>query len=254
MLCKKCKIELVENTDQFNETEMHLLGPNWTHYKCNKCGEGTHISSPPSADGGLEIGGEINVEQIETIAINDNDLIADGEATAIDDMIEQAKELVKNINLLKEYADAAMDIPESQKLNEAIEARNEAQKMFDEAIAKINVPTIEINDQEEKLQNLLKKIGERIDDKDWKKDPIQKTKKRVERNGAIIVRSMRTDRKIIPELFVKNHPLITNELVNEGKITIPLKYAEEKLSKTDVNAVCSIKETKTYEMRVNHRA
>jgi len=42
--------------------------------------------------------------------------------------------------------------------------------------------------------------------------------------------------------------------VNEGKITIPLKYAEEKLSKTDVNAVCSIKETKTYEMRVNHRA
>lgn len=254
MICKKCKIEMVENTDQFNETEMHLLGPNWTHFKCTKCGEGTHISSPPYADGGLKTEGEMNVEQIETITINDDDLIASGEATAIDDMIEQAKELMKNINLLKEYAEAITDIPEKQKLDEATEARNEAQKVFDEAIAKINVPTIEINDQEEKLQNLLKEIGERIDNKDWKKDPIQKTKKRFEKNGAIIVRSLRTDRKIIPELFVKNHPLITNELVNEGKITIPLKYAEEKLSKNDVNAVCTIKETKTYELKINHRA
>ena len=246
MICKKCKIELVENTNQFNETEMHLLGPNWTHYKCNKCGEGTHISSPPSADGGLKIGGEINVEQIETVTLADDEVAVDDD---VDAMIEQAKELFKTIQLMKEFVKTATDIPEKKEFEEA-------QAKWDETLGKIieNLPTADLHDRETQLNDLLDQIGERIKEKDWKKDPIQKTKKRFEKNGAIIVRSIRTDRKIIPELFVKNHPLITNELVNEGKITIPLKYAEEKLSKTDVNAVCSIKETKTYEMRVNHRA
>jgi len=234
MLCKKCKIEMVENTDQFNETDMHLLGPNWTHYKCNKCGEGTHMP-------------------IDTIEITDNieEIDADGEATAanIDDMIEQAKELVKTIKLMKEFIETATDVPEKQEFDEA-------QAKWNETLGKImeNLPTAELRDKENELNELLEKIGEQINEKEWKKDPIQKTKKRVEKNGAIIVRAMRTERKIIPELFVKNHPLITNELVNEGKITIPLKYAEEKLSKTAVNAVCSIKETKTYEMRINPRA
>ena len=245
MLCKKCKIEMVENTDQFNETDMHLLGPNWTHYKCNKCGEGTHTLKQPTED-------RIIAEEIalETIEINEDEIIdVGGEAANIDNMIEQAKELVKTIKLMKEFIETATDIPEKQEFEEA-------QAKWNETIEKIkeNLPTAELNDKETQLSELLEKIGEQINEKDWKRDPIQKTKKRVEKNGAIIVRAMRTDRKIIPELFVKNHPLITNELVNEGKITIPLKYAEEKLSKTAVNAVCSIKETKTYEMRINPRA
>lgn len=236
---------MVENTDQFNETDMHLLGPNWTHYKCNKCGEGTHTLKKPTDDRIIE-------EEIalETIEINEDEIIdVGGEAANIDSMIEQAKELVKTIKLMKEFIETATDIPEKQEFEEA-------QAKWNETIEKIkeNLPTAELNDKETQLSELLERIGEQINEKDWKRDPIQKTKKRVEKNGAIIVRAMRTDRKIIPELFVKNHPLITNELVNEGKVTIPLKYAEEKLSKTAVNAVCSIKETKTYEMRINPRA
>lgn len=245
MLCKKCKIEMVENTDQFNETDMHLLGPNWTHYKCNKCGEGTHTLKKPTDDRIIE-------EEIalETIEINEDEIIdVGGEAANIDSMIEQAKELVKTIKLMKEFVETATDIPEKQEFEEA-------QAKWNETLGKImeNLPTADLRDKETQLSELLEKIGEQINEKDWKRDPIQKTKKRVEKNGAIIVRAMRTDRKIIPELFVKNHPLITNELVNEGKITIPLKYAEEKLSKTAVNAVCSIKETKTYEIRVTPSA
>lgn len=242
MLCKKCKIEMVENTDQFNETDMHLLGPNWTHYKCNKCGEGTHTLKKQTKD--MIVEEEI---ALETIEINEDEIIdVGGEAANIDSMIEQAKELVKTIKLMKEFIETATDIPEKQEFEEA-------QAKWNETIEKIkeNLPTAELHDKENELNELLEKIGEQINEKDWKRDPIQKTKKRVEKNGAIIVRAMRTDRKIIPELFVKNHPLITNELVNEGKVTIPLKYAEEKLSKTAVNAVCSIKETKTYEMRIN---
>lgn len=251
MLCKKCKIEMVENTDQFNETDMHLLGPNWTHYKCNKCGEGTHTRKKPTKD--MVVEEEIALDEVDTIEITDNieEIDADGEATAanIDSMIEQAKELVKTIKLMKEFIETATDVPEKQEFEEA-------QTKWNETLGKImeNLPTADLRDKENELNELLEKIGEQINEKEWKKDPIQKTKKRVEKNGAIIVRAMRTDRKIIPELFVKNHPLITNELVNEGKVTIPLKYAEEKLSKTAVNAVCSIKETKTYEMRINPRA
>lgn len=245
MLCKKCKIEMVENTDQFNETDMHLLGPNWTHYRCNKCGEGTHMLKKPTED-------RIIAEEIalETIKIAEDEIIdVGGEAANIDSMVEQAKELIKTIKLMKEFIETATDIPEKQEFEEA-------QAKWNETLGKImeNLPTADLRDKENELNELLEKIGEQINEKEWKKDPIQKTKKRVEKNGTIIVRAMRTDRKIIPELFVKNHPLITNELVNEGKITIPLKYAEEKLSKTAVNAVCSIKETKTYEMRINPRA
>lgn len=246
MLCKKCKIELIENTEQFNKTELHLLGTNWTHYKCNKCGEGTHTLKQPHED--RSITEEIELETIETIAIEDNKEV-DVDGKAVNAMIEQAKELVKTIKLMKEFVETATDIPEKQEFEEA-------QAKWNETLGKImeNLPTADLRDKENELNELLEKIGEQINEKDWKRDPIQKTKKRVEKNGAIIVRAMRTDRKIIPELFVKNHPLITNELVNEGKITIPLKYAEEKLSKTAVNAVCSIKETKTYEMRINPRA
>lgn len=236
---------MVENTDQFNETDMHLLGPNWTHYKCNKCGEGTHTLKKQTKD--MIVEEEI---ALETIEINEDEIIdVGGEAANIDNMIEQAKELVKTIKLMKEFVETATDIPEKQEFEEA-------QAKWNETLGKImeNLPTADLRDKENELNELLEKIGEQINEKEWKKDPIQKTKKRVEKNGAIIVRAMRTDRKIIPELFVKNHPLITNELVNEGKVTIPLKYAEEKLSKTAVNAVCSIKETKTYEMRINPRA
>jgi hypothetical protein len=87
----------------------------------------------------------------------------------------------------------------------------------------------------------------------WGPDAFSKGKKDAvsSSDGVIVVlRSTRNERTIIPKKFVEQYPLITNKLVEDGRIKITLKEAEKELGVSAINELCDVKRTHTYELNI----
>jgi len=104
-----------------------------------------------------------------------------------------------------------------------------------------------------KRDELLRNVATMIPDNAWGKNAMSKGKKdEVSSTGGKlrIIRSTRTERTILPTKVLERFPFVIESMVNENLIKIPIKYAELKMSKEQINEV-AIKTTKhTYETQV----
>ena len=100
------------------------------------------------------------------------------------------------------------------------------------------------------MEELASDIGETIEEEEWKPDKISKGKKGIYRCGTnAILRSTRQVRKIVPKRFVEKYPFVVMEMVEDGKLSIPIYVAEKSLGKDEVNEMCETTVQYKYEFQ-----
>jgi hypothetical protein len=223
--------EMIDITEKFDSIESHLMGPGWSHFTCEKCGDGRHIK----------------MEQA-LIHISPGKLLP----AELEAKLTELKDQKDNIETLEEYIhEQGNDTKLAKMQTDLIKLQEKINKRQTE---------LKIPDNEEMLQEMytamdkmLIDFGASVDASMWGPDAFSKGKKEAvsDKSGQIVVmRTTRRDRTIIPAKFVELYPVVTNELVEEGKIKIPIKYAEEKLGTEQINEISEVKVSHKYELVV----
>jgi len=229
MKCGDCKLDMIDITKKFDQTESHLLGPGWTHHVCPKCGGGKHIMAGKlKVIPGNKLPGEIEKKLIELKNTHDE------------------------IDMTTDYINTLFEDENLQKL---MEKQKKLQEKIDNKVKELGIATIEetLREQMANEKELLDTIGSSIDDSYWGPDVFTKGKKDAvaSNDGTIVVlRSTRTDRKIIPSKFVETYPLLANIYVAENRIKITLKEAEKDIGKDDLDKVTEKKVTHSFELNI----
>jgi chaperonin cofactor prefoldin len=138
----------------------------------------------------------------------------------------------------------------------------EFKKKIDDTLIELTKKRIELKIDDEnktilsciaKRNELLEKVSSMIPDNSWGKNAMSRGKKDEvsSTDGKLrIIRSTRTERVIIPTIVREKFPFVIENMINENLIKIPLKYAEIKLSKEQINE-CAEKTVKhTYETQI----
>lgn len=261
MKCGTCKTEMADNTERFNSTEQHLLGPGWTHLickneKCSELGNGKHVKTEEY----------MRMQTIPTRPVMEplapakksNKIkgakILPGKPLPPDaeEKLLKMKETQDNIDMLNECVTELYQDEELTKIQEKIFA---LQSKFEEKKKELGITDTEIaiNDEIEIQRNMIASFGPSLAMDLWGPDAFSKGKKDAvtSADGKIfLLRSKTTKRKIIPTEFIKYHPLVLNELLEENKLTITLKEAETKIGKEDIDTVCEKTTTYSYEFVV----
>lgn len=232
MMCSDCRIKMENITEKFNSTEQHIFGTeqNWNHYRCKECGKGKH---------------EMAKEKIKILP--GKELPAE-----LETKMEKIREKQQELDLLNEYV---KEIQNDENVKKLTEKRDKLNKELGEKIEELGLLTSMENATvlKQEIEELVKQLGEEIPQEIWGTDTFSKGKKDAiaSKDGIFrILRSTRSERKIIPESFIEKYPIVTNELVKEGKIVITLKAAEEKLGKDKIEEVCIRTETHKFELDI----
>lgn len=235
MTPKCCDNEMISITNKFNETESHLMGPEWSHWICEKCGTGGHDKM-------------ITETESETIKlIQGNKLPAKIEAR-----MEEIKQQQLNITTLEEYINEQEQNGNIVKLKKMIEKiENEIDKLRE---------TLHINEQkgmliemQQALEEMVNETATQIPSNVWGVDAFSKGKKDVvaSNNGKIfILRSKRIERTIIPDKFWQMYPFLVEKYVKEGRLKITLKEASKDLGEKDIDSVSEKEISYKYELKV----
>lgn len=226
--CGDCKLDMIDITEKFDQTEFHLLGPGWTHHVCPKCGGGKHMAGKLKVIPGNKLPGEIEKKLIE---------------------LKNARD---EIDMTNDYINTLFKDEDLQKL---MEKQKKLQEKIDNRITDLGITTIEetLKEQTTTEKELLDTIGSSVDDSYWGPDAFTKGKKEAiaSSDGTIVIlRSTRTERKIIPSKFVEIYPLLANIYVAENRIKITLKEAEKDIGKDDLDKVTEKKVTHTFELNI----
>lgn len=222
---------MIDITEKFDSTEQHLMGPGWSHFTCEKCGDGRHIK----------------MEQA-LIHISPGKLLP----AELEAKLTELKDQQDNIETLMEYIQEQENDEKLKKMNEKL-AKLQEQIKTQESKLKITENIEMLTEMQDALNKMLTDFGASVDAPMWGPDEFSKGKKDAisDKSGIIVVlRSTRRDRIIIPKKFVEMYPVVTNELVEVGKIKIPIKYAEEKLGTEQINEISEVKVSHKYELRI----
>jgi hypothetical protein len=107
----------------------------------------------------------------------------------------------------------------------------------------------EIGELEKQVGKMAIEFGNEVPEKGWKPDAFSKGKKDIFFEGTTgILRTTREIRDIIPEKMVEEQPILTNVLVEEGKVKFYLKDVEPRITEEELEDIIERKTQRSYEV------
>lgn len=228
MRCAKCDLEMKNISDTFDSKESHLMGPGWSHFNCDKCGEGTHM------------------QQETTVKIIPGKKLPD----EIEEQMKQLKEKQDEIEMQHNYI---KELKKDEELNKLATKWTKAENAMNERKTELGIQSEEetLNVLEQEKQTMLSEIAPKIENDFWGKDAFSKGKKDAaasEDGTIVLLRSSRTERTIIPDKFWQMYPFLIEKYIKDGRLKITLKEASKDLGETQIDEIANKKTTFTYEL------
>jgi hypothetical protein len=144
-------------------------------------------------------------------------------------------------------------------LRQLFDEREQRTAELDELIDENLAVIAKYTKAQKEITRLTKMINQRtvadaetIKKEDWQEDVISNGKYDVfKKDGVAILRKPTTTRTIVPTTFIELHPLLTNDLVEKGKIKIPLNAVEGTLSEDELEEVIMRETRYSFEARLS---
>lgn len=168
---------------------------------------------------------------------------------------ERLTKLLELQNTIDEIKRGIEELQNDESLNKLIKAATKKATEIDKKKSELGITELEEEKNEliSKLNKELIEFASSVDDAKWGPNQFTKGKKKEfsSTTGQVsILRSSRTMRTINVKKLLDTNPIKTQQLAEEGLLSLPIKNAEIKMSKEEIDDVAEKKTTHTYELHI----